>query len=85
MNPKSVALFSLGVGGNLASILISRMTTRLSIMSNPTVVDDVVDEINAATLLSWLHAFVEKECSCEWKFVFLNGWLFCCKVQVVLR
>ncbi|KAM7539835.1 hypothetical protein Aperf_G00000033687 [Anoplocephala perfoliata] len=50
-----------GVGGNLASILISRMTTRLSITSNPTIVDDVIDKVNATTLLSWLHVFAEKE------------------------
>ncbi len=50
-----------GVGGNLASILISRMTTRLSIVSKPIITDDVVDRINSIGVLSCLQAVVEKD------------------------
>ncbi|VDN96631.1 unnamed protein product [Rodentolepis nana] len=45
-----------GVGGNLASILISRMTTRLSTVSKPLITGDIVDRINAATLFSCFHS-----------------------------
>ncbi|KAM3174853.1 hypothetical protein ACTXT7_009669 [Hymenolepis weldensis] len=46
-----------GVGGNLASILISRMTTRLSIVSKPMITEDIIDQINAATLFSFICIF----------------------------
>ncbi|VUZ45803.1 unnamed protein product [Hymenolepis diminuta] len=54
-----------GVGGNLASILISRMTTRLSIVSKPMITENIVNQINAATPFSCFHSVGKEHSSPE--------------------
>ncbi|VDL62318.1 unnamed protein product [Hymenolepis diminuta] len=57
--------FRIGVGGNLASILISRMTTRLSIVSKPMITENIVNQINAATPFSCFHSVGKEHSSPE--------------------
>lgn len=55
----------IGVGGNLASILISRMTTRLSVVSSPVITDNVLDQVYSTGVLSCLQATVDKDHYCK--------------------